>query len=116
MNVFARIHPLVELIRMFRTRRNELRFPKQISEELAIGAYQDAARDIQKSFGAVALSAHKGKVYDEEATALLDGVLADGRVDPSEIHAIKKARAMAHHSARCDSEVGKEASGALVEA
>lgn len=107
--ITAALHPFTELLRMFKGRRRELgNTLKHIDEELVIDAYEDCAKDIgEKILKPAEAKAHAAETYDREALRLIDDVLADGKVTPTEIASLKKARAMTARSAECDHDAGE---------
>jgi hypothetical protein len=102
------IHPLTELLRMFCGRRRELQRANHIDEELTIDAYEQCAQEIgTKVLAPIVEKTHSAECDDREATRIIDDVLSDGRVDLSEVAALKRARAFAHRSAERDHDVSE---------
>jgi hypothetical protein len=94
------IHPLTELFRMFCGRRREIQTANHIPEELAIDAYEQCANEIgTRVLTPIVDTAHKDETCDREVVRLLDEVLADGRVDASEVGKVRAARTNALRSA-----------------
>jgi len=67
-----------------------------------VGVCQDIAADVVANQNAIRDTAYAAETYDREALRLIDEVLADGKVEQSEIAALKKARSLAAKSAECD--------------
>jgi hypothetical protein len=106
MNILS-VHPVTELRRLFRGWLKDINNLRAYREENYVNAAKQIAEEDAARWQQTNVATHKAKVYDEEALTLLDTVLADGRVEPSEIPALKKARAMTQHSARFDAEAGE---------
>lgn len=102
-------HPLDELrawLGSTATRFAALRlFGPKARAEVAL----DIAADAVKASNAIARAAHSAETHDREALRLLDGVLADGRVEPAEIAQLRRARALAAHSAETDHDIAERA-------
>ena len=102
-------HPLAELrawLADSAARLAALRlFGPKARTEVAIDITTDA---IAHSNG-IAATAHSAETHDREALAIIDRVLADGRVTPAEIPALRRARALAACSAEKDHDISERA-------
>lgn len=102
MNILTKTHPATEQLRFFISWLKDIVGLRRYDEQNYVAAARQIAEENYGRWQQTAIAAHKAETYDGEAVKLLDAVLADGRVDESEVLAVKKARAMAQHSARCD--------------
>jgi hypothetical protein len=74
-----------------------------------VAVARDIAADAAKESNAIAQAAHSASTHDREALRILDDVLADGRVEDSEIPALRRARALVHRSAETDHDIAERA-------
>ena len=93
---------------MIAGRLREVKQTPHIDEELFLDGLESCAQDIGgKVLAPIETIAHRAETHDREAIRLLDDVLADGKVEQTEIASLKRARAMAKRSAECDHDAGE---------
>jgi hypothetical protein len=96
------LHPITEMRRFLQGALREFRGSRHVDGELIIEGALDVQADVEKVATLVRDTTHKAETCDREATKIIDDVLADGRVDPSEIAALRKARRLTNRSAELD--------------
>jgi hypothetical protein len=96
------INPLSEICLYVAGWLRACRANKSHGEQAGVETLQDiVAEAVQRNQEVVAVC-HAGETHDREAVRLLDQVLADGKVERSEVAALKRARALTQRSAECD--------------
>lgn len=96
------INPLSEICLYVAGWLRACRANKSHGEELGVETLQDIVSEAVERNNEVVAVCHASETYDREAVCLLDEVLADGKVEASEVASLKKARALTHRSAECD--------------
>jgi hypothetical protein len=109
MNTVRAINPIVELYHYAAGWLRACKVNRSHGEELGVEILQDIVAENMRHAGKIEAVTHAAETHDREAMRLLDDVLEDGKVDPSEITSLKKARNMVQHSARCDHDAGEMA-------
>src|SRR5688572_26187573 len=69
------LHPLTELLRMFRGRRRELQCPKHIEEDLVIDAYEQVGHEAIERTLAAAAKSHEAEVCIGESVNGVDAAM-----------------------------------------
>lgn len=99
--------PLAELSTYLRSWLRELRAQRQHATILEVETLGDIVAEGRTAAAALAATAHRARVADDEAATLLAKVLADGRVDLGEIPLLRRAQRHITTSASLDHDLAE---------
>lgn len=98
-------HLITEAISYLTGWRNDLRQARDFAGVLETDALAAIATEVDTERQACAELAFKARVSDEEGISRLRAALADGRIDPSEIPALRLALRHFENSRRADQQL-----------
>jgi hypothetical protein len=109
LSALPRTSPLAELRTWLRASAARYRGLRLHLAAVRTDVALDIAADCIAASNTISAAAHSAETHDREALALLDTILADGRITPAELPALRRARALTARSADMDHTIAEHA-------